>query len=102
MPITPVAALIQTLRTHNLLEPAQLDEVTQSLQARFTDPRELARDLVRRGWLTGFQANYITQGKAAELVLSSFILLANCVFLSRRGRGAPHGACGSKSSSTAR
>ncbi len=72
---TTTAAFVDALRRHHLLEPAQLDEIVRTLQIRFAEPRLLARDLLQRGWLTAFQANHLLQGKGAELVLGSYVLL---------------------------
>jgi serine/threonine protein kinase/Leucine-rich repeat (LRR) protein len=68
------SSLVDTLRRHRLLEPAQLQELP-ALQARFLDPKALAGELIRRGWLTAYQANQLLQGKGQELVLGSYILL---------------------------
>lgn len=51
MAIDSVSNLVEALRQSRVLEPAQQDEVDR-LQARFTDPRALARELIQRGWLT--------------------------------------------------
>jgi serine/threonine protein kinase len=45
------------------------------LQAGFPDPRALARELLRREWLTAFQANRLLQGRGQELLLGSYVLL---------------------------
>ncbi len=42
---------------------------------RFTDPRALAAELVRRGWLTTFQVDEIFLGRADGLLLGSYVLL---------------------------
>jgi serine/threonine protein kinase/Leucine-rich repeat (LRR) protein len=70
-----LCSLVNDLGQCRLLEPAQLEELTRSLQARFPDPKALARELLRRGWLTPYQANQLLQGKGQELVLGSYILL---------------------------
>jgi serine/threonine-protein kinase len=71
----PVVRLTEELRTARLLEPAQLNEVTATLAAPFPEPRALARELVRRGWLTSFQVNALFQGRGYELLLGSYVLL---------------------------
>ncbi len=75
MPIDTVASLADDLRRYRLLEPAQLDELARDLQARFPEPRALAGELVRRGWLTPYQVNQVFRGKGAELLLGSYVLL---------------------------
>ena len=58
-----------------LLEEAQRQELTGSLTARFAEPRDLARELMRRGWLTAFQLNQIFTGRSADLLLGPYLLL---------------------------
>jgi WD40 repeat protein/tRNA A-37 threonylcarbamoyl transferase component Bud32 len=73
MSIPSVISLLDVLRQHHILEPVQLDELTR---CSFPDqPRALAAELIRRGWLTPYQANQILQGRAGELVLGSYVLL---------------------------
>jgi serine/threonine protein kinase len=67
--------LIGILRTHHLLEEAQLQQLARKPPAELGDARRLAGDLLRQGWLTPFQANQIFQGRAAELVLGPYLLL---------------------------
>jgi len=73
--ITSVAAFIDILRRMALLEAAQLADVTGRLAPRLTDPRGLARELLQRGWLTPYQVNQLFLGRAAELVLGSYLIL---------------------------
>jgi WD40 repeat protein/serine/threonine protein kinase len=39
------------------------------------DPKSLARELIRREWMTPYQANQLLQGKGQDLLLGSFVLL---------------------------
>jgi serine/threonine-protein kinase len=75
MPLDTVASLVDALRQHRLLEPAQLDELTRSLARRYREPRALARALLERAWLTPYQINQLFQGRLPELVLGQFIIL---------------------------
>ncbi|HEV3255341.1 MAG TPA: protein kinase [Gemmataceae bacterium] len=75
MAIASTTSLVDALRQCRLLETAQLEEVARTLQARFPDPKSLARELMQRGWLTSYQANQLLQGKGQELVVGSYILL---------------------------
>jgi serine/threonine-protein kinase len=75
MPIESVATLVETLSRHALLPPDQLAEVAGPLQERFPDGKALARELLRRGWLTPYQANQLLQGHGDDLVLGSYVLL---------------------------
>src|ERR1700733_4942422 len=74
MAVSTTATLVDALRQYRLLEAAQLEEV-KSLQIRFPDPKALAGELIRRGWLTPYQANQVLQGKGQELLLGSYVLL---------------------------
>jgi len=75
MPSPATASLVDDLRKTRLLDATQCDEVTRSLLVRFPDPKALAGELIRRGWLTPYQANQLLQGKGQSLVLGSYILL---------------------------
>src|SRR3954454_13443390 len=75
MAVASTASLVDVLRQHRLLEAAQLEEVSRTLQLRFADPKALAKELIQRGWLTPYQANQLLTGKGQELVLGSYILL---------------------------
>ncbi len=74
MSTAPTTFLVDALCRYRLLEPTHLEEV-KALQVRFPDPKALAGELIRRGWLTPFQANQVLQGKGQELLLGSYILL---------------------------
>jgi serine/threonine-protein kinase len=75
MPITSASGLVEALREARVLSPGQLDEVTRTLQAQFTDSRALAGELLGRGWLSAYQVNQLLQGRGAELVLGPYMLL---------------------------
>jgi len=66
MSIASVPSLVDALRRHRLLNSAQLAEVSRKLQARFSDPRELAKELVKRGWLTPQQINQLFTGRPPQ------------------------------------
>jgi serine/threonine protein kinase len=80
-PVTTAAALLDSLREHQICTPAQLNELTRGRAARFTASRDLAKELLRRGWLTPFQVNQLLQGRGRELVLGPYL------FLERLGEG---------------
>src|SRR5271166_3109548 len=75
MPVLSAVDFTDCLRRCRLLEVAQLDEMTRQLLPRFPDPKALARELVRRGWLTPYQANQLFQGHGDELLLGSYVIL---------------------------
>src|SRR5205823_4867914 len=93
MPIESAATLVEVLRQHRLLEPAQLEEIATTLAARSPDPRALAQELLRKNWLTPFQVNLPLQGRVHNLLLGQYVLLQRLgqggmgqVFLARHRR----------------
>lgn len=65
MAIDTVANFIALLRMRQLLEPVQLHEVNQKM-SRGGFPRVVAKELVRRGWVTVYQVNQLfseTEGR---------------------------------------
>jgi serine/threonine protein kinase len=75
MAIQSVPDLIGVLRAGSLLTNGQVEVLARELQPRFTDLRTLARELVRREWLTPFQVNQLFLGRGDELVLGPYVLL---------------------------
>jgi len=75
MAFASVADLLDALRQSSLLEPSQMAELARQPAGRFSDPRALAGELVRRGWLTPYQINQLFQGRGSTLVLGPFVLL---------------------------
>ena len=69
------ADLLAQLRQYRLLDPAQLDELEGKPLAEFPKPKGLARELMRRGWLTPVPGQPTIQGRGKELVLGSYILI---------------------------
>ena len=69
------AALLDALATTPLLTARQREEVQRVLRPKFSDPRLLAQELLRRAWLTPFQVNRLLQGRGAELQLGPYIVL---------------------------
>src|SRR5208283_3349077 len=74
MPIQTVAGLVEALGRYPLLEPRQQSELV-GLQSRCASAEDLARELVKREWLTSFQSQYLLMGQAQALVLGSYIVL---------------------------
>jgi serine/threonine protein kinase len=75
MAIDTLDGLVEELRDKKLLKPAQLDDVVRILQSRFPAPMLLAKELVRRGWLTVYQINQIFQANGQQLVLGPYRIL---------------------------
>ena len=70
-----LAAFVAALRAHRLLEPEQLEELTDGLLERFAGAEALAQELVRRDWLTTYQAKQALEGRGKDLVLEPYLLL---------------------------
>src|SRR5262249_46081953 len=71
-PIDSAPVLLDVLRQFQLLSVEQWQEVA-AIPA--IDPQAPARELVERGWLTPHQVNQLFLGRAAELVLASYVVL---------------------------
>ena len=74
MPITSAVGLVEAVRRFNLLSPAQTEELA-GLHPRFADARELARELIQRGWLTPYQINHLVAGNGGNLILGQYVLI---------------------------
>jgi serine/threonine-protein kinase len=74
MTIPCVADFVEALGQTPILGEEPRRELT-ALAARTPEPRELARELIRRGWLTAYQVNQLFLGRAADLVLGPYVLL---------------------------
>jgi serine/threonine protein kinase len=73
--IRSVDGLIDALAEADLLSAGQMEALAMNLRAGFVEPAELAEDLVRRRWLTLYQAREIFQGRSAELALGPYVLV---------------------------
>jgi len=69
-----VGAFLEQLREADLLSPAQLNEARNHPLAQGEEPLPLAKDLIIRGWMTGFQAKQLILGRGRELVLGPYRL----------------------------
>jgi serine/threonine-protein kinase len=75
MSISSVASFVDVVVRTGLLEPEQLEALTRKLQARFTDPKALAKELLQRRWLTSYQIHQLFHSGGQDLVLGSYVLL---------------------------
>jgi serine/threonine protein kinase len=75
MAIPRLASFMEQLRGSDLLQPAQLEEISRGPHVEGDDPRPLAKELIQRGWLTRFQINQIGLGKGTELVVGPYRLV---------------------------
>jgi serine/threonine-protein kinase len=66
--------LIEELRTHRLLSNSQLTEL-EALPNLPPDSRDLAKEIVKREWLTAYQVNLVYRGKGRDLLLDPYILI---------------------------
>jgi serine/threonine protein kinase/WD40 repeat protein len=67
--------MLDVLCDSPLLESLQRDHVKHQLSHRFPDPAALARELLRIGWITGFQARQLLEGKGSDLLVGQYVLL---------------------------
>jgi hypothetical protein len=70
-----LSSFLEALRSTEVLEPGQWHQVQQYLEGGSPSTAELARDLVRRGWLTAYQANQLNRGHGSDLVIGPYVLL---------------------------
>jgi WD40 repeat protein/serine/threonine protein kinase len=75
MAITTTVGLLEALRKQGLLTAAQIDEIGRSPAGRAGDPKELAYEVVRRGWLTQYQIKQVWNGRGDGLILGQYLLL---------------------------
>lgn len=70
-----VRRFVEVLQEHQMLGPAELDQVRDQLQSRHADAQSLAQELLRRGWLTRFQLGFLVQKRPDALVFGSYVIL---------------------------
>jgi serine/threonine protein kinase len=74
MPAVTLNSFVEALSHCTVLDAEQRLQLPE-LHQRCADSRQLARELLRRGWLTAYQINLIAQGRARELHLGPYLLL---------------------------
>jgi WD40 repeat protein/serine/threonine protein kinase len=75
MPVDRRTTFLDALRESQLLEPAQLETLSQEPEGQSPHPVILARALLQRGWLTRYQATQLLRGRGKGLVLGPYRLL---------------------------
>lgn len=75
MIVATVDALMEALQQSKLLDPVQLDEVTRILLPRYSNPMELAKEILRRGWLTVYQMNQLLLAQGQNLTFGPYRVL---------------------------
>lgn len=72
----PTATLFRNLQNSGLLTAAQMTDLFAFATKTQPDPKALAREVARRGWLTAFQIKEVARGQAAGLrVADRYVLL---------------------------
>jgi serine/threonine-protein kinase len=74
-PITSCADLVETLKTCGLLSSQTATDLDRELEGSARAPRDVARDLVARNWLTPYQVNQLFLGRAQDLVIGPYRVL---------------------------
>src|SRR5262245_6019690 len=69
-----VDAFMEALCRSEVLDEGQRAALAE-LAMRFDAPRDLAQELMRRGWLTPYQVNQLGAGRGRELLFGQYILL---------------------------
>jgi serine/threonine-protein kinase len=72
--IATVDRLVELIHESQLFDAARLEGL-RSLQATYGDPHSLAKELLRRGWLTDYQLRKIIKGRVADLSLGGYLIL---------------------------
>ncbi|MGE3806302.1 MAG: serine/threonine-protein kinase [Gemmataceae bacterium] len=70
-----VKQFLELLRQGRILDSEQLDVVTREILPKMADPRGLARELVKRGYLTAFQVNQVSQGRVKDLLVGQYLIM---------------------------
>ena len=77
MPSRPekLAAFVAAIRAAGLLSTVELDRLAAAASDPDADAEALARDLVKRGLLTAYQARKLWKGHGADLFLNQYVLM---------------------------
>ena len=70
-----ISRFVEAVRASGLLPAADLAAFAEAAAKPGADPELLARDLVRRGLLTAYQARRLWLGRGDDLVLNQYVLL---------------------------
>jgi serine/threonine-protein kinase len=74
MPRDTLASVFDLLRASRLLRPDELRKL-DGLWRHFQDPSELLRAVLKRGWLTAYQARELFAGQGEGLLVGQYVVL---------------------------
>jgi len=74
--VDSIQELLEAILRSQLLEPGQYQILQTRLATDLSDPCVLAMRLVKRGWLTVYQAEELLEGEGKELVLGPYRVLS--------------------------
>ncbi len=74
MLLTSVDFLIDALRELKLLRKEQLDRVVNEFASQFEQTADLAKHLVKLGWITRYQAKKLLAGHGSDLILGHYVI----------------------------
>ena len=75
MPHATADSLVEALRGRPILTPSQFNDVIRKHAPAHTDNLELARSLIRLGWLTVYQAKKLLSGRPDELMVGQYVII---------------------------
>jgi eukaryotic-like serine/threonine-protein kinase len=76
MPSTDkLAAFVEAVRATGLVPPNEVDVLAGTAASPDADPEAIARDLVRRGFLTAYQVRRLWKGQGDSLLLNQYLLM---------------------------
>ncbi|MFO0863128.1 MAG: serine/threonine-protein kinase [Gemmataceae bacterium] len=74
MPQATLNDFAEKLCRSPILDAVRREEALR-LSVSITNPRKLAQEVLRRDWITPYQANQLAQGRGEDLVLGQYVLL---------------------------
>src|SRR5262245_52539449 len=75
MTVTTVSTLVDLLRDAGLLLPAQLQLSESDLRTEYSDAQAVAEMLLRRKWLTPYQAAQLLSPEGQSLTVGAYVLI---------------------------
>src|SRR5947209_8315708 len=75
MVLNTVDVLVEALRETHLLRVEQFDQLLKDISPQFEDTHDLAKHVVKLGWITPYQAKKLLNGHGSELILGNYIIL---------------------------